>query len=277
MRSRGFTLLEVMIALALLGLGMVVLIKSAAGNIMSTEDAHMMGIATDLARGKMYEIEEILLKDGFTDTSQSQESEECFKDEGWPTVCYSYKVEEPKLPTMEQLQEHAQKQAENAAKAALGSAGSAGSAGLGSDGMAAFENSTLGGMMNMFGAFGGGKQDISAAQGAAVLQGQWAMFQDILKVSIRKVTLTVKWKVLGRDRDMKVVAFFTDAAAMDKVLNGMGSVDYNEQPGGGGGGSGGSGGSGGTGGTGGTGGRGGSSGTGSTGGRGDTGGGGRTP
>ena len=271
MKSRGFTLLEVMIALALLGLGMVVLIKSAAGNIMSTEDAHMMGIATDLARGKMYEIEEILLKDGFTDTSQSQESEECFKDEGWPTVCYSYKVEEPKLPTMEQLQEHAQKQAEEAAKAAAGSAGSAGSAALGSDGAAAFENSTLGGMMGMFGAFGGGKQDISAAQGAAVLQGQWAMFQDILKVSIRKVTLTVKWKVLGRDRDMKVVAFFTDAAAMDKVLNGMGSIDYTEQQGGGGGGSGGSGGSGGTGG------RGGSSGTGSTGGRGDTGGGGRTP
>ena len=49
--KRGFTLLEVMIALALLGLGMVVLIKSAAGNIFSTEDSRMMGIATDLARG----------------------------------------------------------------------------------------------------------------------------------------------------------------------------------------------------------------------------------
>ncbi|HTL33858.1 MAG TPA: hypothetical protein VL326_12070, partial [Kofleriaceae bacterium] len=41
----------------------------------------------------------------------------------------------------------------------------------------------------------------------------------------RKVTLTVKWKVLGHDRDMKVVAFFTDAAAMDKVLSGMGSQE----------------------------------------------------
>ena len=67
------------------------------------------------------------------------------------------------------------------------------------------------------------------------------MFQEILKVSVRKVTLTVKWKVLGRDRDMKVVAFFTDAAAMDKVLNGMGSQEYD--PNGGNGSSGGSGGS----------------------------------
>src|SRR5262245_21861898 len=113
--KRGFTLLEVMIALALLGLGMVVLIKSAAGNIFSTEDAHMMGIATDLARGKMYDIEEVLLKDGFTDSSQSQESEKCFDDEGWPNICYTYTVEEAKMPSFEQMQAMAQKQAEDAA------------------------------------------------------------------------------------------------------------------------------------------------------------------
>jgi hypothetical protein len=34
--------------------------KAAAGNIASSEEAHMMGVATDLARGKMYDIEEIL-------------------------------------------------------------------------------------------------------------------------------------------------------------------------------------------------------------------------
>src|SRR5262245_48089196 len=121
--KRGFTLLEVMIALALLGLGMVVLIKSAAGNIFSTEEAHMMGIATDLARGKMYDIEEILLKDGFSDTSQSQEDEKCFEDEGWPTICYSYTVDEAKLPSIDEMQAMGQKQAADAAKMAAGSAG----------------------------------------------------------------------------------------------------------------------------------------------------------
>jgi general secretion pathway protein I len=221
--KRGFTLLEVMVALALLGLGMVVLIKSAAGNILSTEEAHMMGIVTDLARGKMYDIEEILLKDGFTDTDQSDESEKCFEDEGWPSICYTYKVEEAKMPSIDQMQAMAQKKAEDAAKA--GSAGSAGSA-LGSDSLGGFENSAIGSMMGMMGMMGGGKQDITAAQGASLLQSQWSMFQEILKVSVRKVTLTMKYKVLGRERDMKVVAFFTDAAAMDKVLNGMGSQEY---------------------------------------------------
>jgi len=230
-KSRGFTLLEVMIALALLGLGMVVLIKSTAGNLFSTEEAHMMGVATDLARGKMYDIEEMLLKDGFTDTNQSQDSDKCFDEEGWPNICYSYKVEEPKLPSFDQLQEMAQKQAKDAlakgSAAALGSAG--GSAAMmmgGSDAaMGGFENSALGGMLGMMGSFGGGKQDITAAQGGSLIQSQYSMFQEILKVSVRKVTLTMKWKVLGRDRDMKVVAFYTDAAAMDKVLNGMGSQE----------------------------------------------------
>jgi general secretion pathway protein I len=217
-RTAGFTLLEVMLGLALLGLAMVVLIKFTAGNIFASEEAHMMGVATDLARGKMYDIEEVLLKDGFTDTDQSQESQECFDDEGWPSVCYSYKVEEPRLPSFDELQNMATKKAETLA-------GSAGSAGAGSAGdlmamgSGGFQNGALGGMLGMVGMFGG-SQDIDAAQGGAMIQGQYSMFQEVLKVSVRKVILTVKWKVLGRDREMQVVAFFTDPGAMNKTLLG---------------------------------------------------------
>ena len=224
--TRGFTLLEVMVGLALLGLGLVVLMKSAAGSIFNAEEAHMIGISTDLARAKMYDIEEILLKDGFTDTSQSQESEECFKDEGWPNVCYSYKVEEPKLPSYDELTQMAQGKAKSDAAQALGSAGSAGSAllsqlGSGDLGSAAggFENSMLGGMLGMFGASSG----IDAAAGASMIQSQYAMFQEVLKVSVRKVTLSMTWTVIGSKRDMKVVAFFTDPTAMKKTMLGQAS------------------------------------------------------
>ena len=41
--------------------------------------------------------------------------------------------------------------------------------------------------------------------------------------------MTLNWQVLGSDRDMKVVAFFTDAAGMDKVISGMGSQDLDDQ------------------------------------------------
>lgn len=220
-RARGFTLLEVMLGLALLGLALVVLIKSAAGSIFNAEQAHMLGIATDLARGKMYDVEEILLKDGFTDTDQSQTSEQCFDDEGWPSICYSYKVEEPELPSFDQLQQMAMAQA----------MGSGSGAGSGSAMLGGFENSQLGGIAGMMGMFGASGQSIDAAQGGALIQQQFQMFQDILKVSVRKVTLTLKWKVLGSDRDLKVVAYFTDPMAMDKVLNGMGASEIQDTSG----------------------------------------------
>ena len=241
---RGFTLLEVMIALALLGLGLVVLIKSAAGDIFNAQQAHMMGVATDLARAKMYQIEEKLMKDGFSDTELTEEDRP-FDEEGWPAVLYSYKVEVVELPAWDQLQAMAKGRCKESDSGTgtgtgTGAGASAGKSGTGSGEAVeegCFENSALGGMLSMFGGgFGGGGggsgsgkgPEADAAAGASFIQGQYQMFQQILKATIRKVTLTMKWKVLGSDRDMKVVAFFTDAAAMDKVINGMGSQDLPE-------------------------------------------------
>jgi general secretion pathway protein I len=217
-KQRGFTLMEVMVALALLGLGLVVLIKSAANNINAAEQSHMMGIATDLARGKMYDIEEILLKDGFTDTDQSQTDAKPFEEEGWPNIYYSYKVEQVEMPDFDALTAMAQGRAGSGSAAAIGSLGSGEGSAFGSDALSGFENSALGGMLGMF---GGAKGGVSGAEGAGLIQSQYSMFQDILKVSVRKVTLTVTWKVLGNDNSMKVVCYFTDPAAMDKVLHGL--------------------------------------------------------
>jgi general secretion pathway protein I len=218
----GFTLLEVMFALVLLGLALTVLIKSAAGNIFSAQQAHMMGVVTDLARGKMYDIEEKLLKDGFSDTEQ-HEDDLTFDAEGWPLIKYSYKIEVVELPSFDTL---------TAMAAGSGARPGSGSAGSGAD-ASSFSDSMLGGMLSQFGGLGGmgaagagkGSGDINASIGSAFVQSQYSMFQQILKDTIRKVTLTVNWQVMGSDRDMKVVAFFTDAASMDKVLNGMGSQE----------------------------------------------------
>jgi general secretion pathway protein I len=220
MRSkRGFTLLEVMLGLALLGLALTVLIKSAANSIFNAEQAHMMGVSTDLARGKMYDIEEKLIKDGFTDSDQS-ECDKTFADEGFANVHYCAKVEQVEMPDWDTLQAMAQGHAKAGSGSAAGSA--FGSGFLGSNSVGGFQNSMLGGMLSMF---GGGKKDVTGSQGGALIQGQYGMFQQILKVSVRKVTLTITYKVFGSDRDMKVVAFFTDAGAMDKVINGLGSQE----------------------------------------------------
>lgn len=231
---RGFTLLEVMLGLALLGLGLTVLIKSAAGDIFNAQQAHMMGVVTDLARGKMYDIEEKLLHDGFSDTEQ-HEDDQRFSDEGWPDIHYSYKVEVVELPGFEQLQAIIAGTGSGSGSA-HGAAGSGAGSGSGDEATGGFENSMLGGMLSQFGGLGGGagagagkgSADINSSIGGAFVQSQYMMFQQILKVTIRKVTLTVNYQVMGSDRDLKVVQFLTDAAAMDKVLNGTG---FNDLPG----------------------------------------------
>jgi general secretion pathway protein I len=249
--KRGFTLLEVMIALALLGFALVVLMRSTASNIQSSEAAHMMGIATDLARGKMYEIEETLIKDGFSDTDQSQLDPKPFDVEGWPDITYAYKVEVVEMPSYDVLMAMA-----NGQQVAMGSAAALGSAmgsakpslvgsdfstlqelGLGSnDPLSKFNNSALGGMLNMMGGLGAGAMSggngVLGANAGALIQTQYTMFQQILKVSLRKVSLTVGYKVLGVPREIKLVCFFTDPQAMDQILNGAGATDLGDTSGG---------------------------------------------
>ena len=261
-RQRGFTLMEVMIGLAIMGVALIVLIKSAGSSIYSAQQAHMIGVATDLSRYQMYEIEEKLLKDGFTETDQSEgdigeqetvtkfnpfdggvqtvtetktpHSGKCFDDQGWPNVCYAYKVEQVELPSFEELTKMAQGRAAGPPPG-VGSGSGAGSGEEQQQGNA-FENSALGGLLStMGGGFGGGGKggaDVESANSASFMQSQYTMVQQVLKVSIRKVTLVVWWQVVGHDQEMKTVAFFTDAAAMDKVLMGLGSQDLDDQSGG---------------------------------------------
>jgi prepilin-type N-terminal cleavage/methylation domain-containing protein len=218
---RGFTLLEVMIGLALLGFGLVVLIKSTTSNIVAAKRSQMIGIATDLSRSKMYDIEEKLLKEGFTETDQSEEDQE-FDDEGWPEIKYSYKVEQVELPSFDQLQALSTAKAAGSGSAAKDSADGSGK-GSGEEGepSGSFEDSTLGGIISMLGGgFAGGSQDVDARGGASFIQGYYQLVQEVLKASIRKVTLTVKFDVLGEANEITTVAFFTDAGGLDKGLLG---------------------------------------------------------
>ena len=227
----GFTLLEVMFGLALLGFALTVLIKSAADNIFSAEQAHMMGVATDLARGKMYDIEETAAQGRLHRHRAVARTTEAVLRRGLADDLVLVQDRAGRAADFDKLQAMAQAARARAFAARAGTTARRSAArrlGVrGSDALGGFQNSALGGMLSQFGGggAGGGGGGAGAMAGASFIQGQYSMFQEILKVSIRKVTLTVNWQVMGNDRDMQVVAFFTDAAAMDKVLNGIGSQE----------------------------------------------------
>ena len=63
-QTRGFTLLEVMVATAILGLGLTAILSAQAGAFATAAHARNLSVATTLARCKMGEIEEHLYRDG---------------------------------------------------------------------------------------------------------------------------------------------------------------------------------------------------------------------
>jgi prepilin-type N-terminal cleavage/methylation domain-containing protein len=217
----GFTLLEVMLALAILSITLVGLLGRATGNVRLTQEVAMRGTVAALARGQMYEIEDQLLREGFQETEQTLEDD--FGDQGWPDIRWQAVIEKVELPGLGSLQ-------------ALQEGGGEGT---GEEGAASGEQAG-GGVIGQFLSMGGGGtgtgEDTSVD--ASFISSQFEILRQVLEASIRKVTLTVTWEVGKEEQTMVVACYFTDPAAMQKVLPGVGALaggggEGEESPGGG--------------------------------------------
>lgn len=195
--TAGFTLLEVMIALAILLGGLVMVIGATADNIRDSERAHYMGVATDLARGKMYELEAVLLDEGFQE--MNQELEGTFEEQGWERIRWKAEIIKIELPELSQIQA----MQEQGAQAIAETGEEMGGGLLGTEGASAAEETMQGGGM--------------AGGLVSLLYGQ---VKGILEQGIRKVILTVEWEVMGNEEDMVVVCYFTNPAVVQSVVGG---------------------------------------------------------
>jgi general secretion pathway protein I len=100
----GFTLLEVMVALAILASTLVVLLQIITNNVRATNHAKLTTAATLLARAKMTDIEDGVLENGFSTDNETAKG--TFKDQGFPDFSWDSIIERIELPTdMKQLAE----------------------------------------------------------------------------------------------------------------------------------------------------------------------------
>lgn len=95
-QPRGFSLLEVMVGLAILAVGLVSIIGINAGTLRSHAYAKHLTVATMLARSKMADIESHFLQEGFT-SSFDQTMEGDFSEEGWRTFRWKAEIVVPDL------------------------------------------------------------------------------------------------------------------------------------------------------------------------------------
>jgi general secretion pathway protein I len=92
-RAGGFTLLEVMVALAILAASLVAISEVVGGALRNHVRARQLDVATVLARGKMVELQAGFERKGFRDFDESEEG--TFEAEGHPEVRWKVEVRRP--------------------------------------------------------------------------------------------------------------------------------------------------------------------------------------
>lgn len=203
-RPRGFTLLEVLVAVSILGLGLTVILSSQAGLFASTQRVEHLTHSSNLLRCKMSEVELELMQLGFP-LIEKTERGSCCGDEPPTTYTCEWSVQAIELP------QPATFAAEESGSATDGS-GEPGSPELGqlSSLMSGISSS---GQPTSF-------SDISEALSEAMPEGGGLMqmavgmvyptLKPMLEASIRKVTVHVRWREGRREQELTAVQYVTN-------------------------------------------------------------------
>lgn len=180
--ERGFTLLEVLVALAILGLSLSSMLSAQVDAMRATRYAQGLTAASFLAEYQLIEIEWQMREDGWVEQDQTFEGD--FGDEEWPDMRYVCVVDFIELPEYNQLVE-AKTDADNATDGDDGLVQDAGDEAFGALGLV------------------------------------WPVVKAAIESSIRKAQCTVYWTDGKLEHDVTVATFWTDPTALD-ALPGMG-------------------------------------------------------
>ncbi len=219
--SRGFTLLEVLVAIAILGLGLTAILGAQAGLFASATRAEKLTVASNLVRCQMEETERKLIREGLPYLDDTGEGD-CCDDVGDTIDGYRCETKIGRVT----LPEPRGMAAEDA-----GAEDSSG-ADMGPLGMLA----QLQEAQAAPGATGAGSlQDIAQTLGkGAAVDGMGPMvmgmvypdLKPLLEASIRRVTVTVKWTEGVMNRELPVTQFvaYPQMGGLDETDAGLPEV-----------------------------------------------------
>ncbi len=223
--SRGFTLLEVLMAVAILGLGLSVLLGAQTGLFASASRAEHISVATGLARCRVSELELELLQKGFPLIDQESDGDCCMGEPSDGFDC-SWKVQRVELPDPSEMNPAGDGGLDLSTDAL-----SSGALGAGSNPMSALlsleqgsgsalgEKPDLGALATeLTGSMGG-----TDAIAGIVMGFVYPTLKPMLEASIRKVIVSVRWREGSRERTLGVTYYVTDpkqAAAASEEAEG---------------------------------------------------------
>lgn len=186
--AAGFTLLEVMIAMAVLAVSMTSLMTSQMQNLRATRQAQQLTAIAFLAEYQLIETEYIVRKEGGW-VLEDKNYEGAFADLGWPEIRYKCLVDFILIPDFSKLRAAKDESKRNQAAAA------------GSDSTLYYQNA--------------GDKAFSA------LGLVWPMVKQAIEKSIRKVKCTVFWKDGTIPNEYSIYTFWADPEKL-KTIPGLG-------------------------------------------------------
>lgn len=225
--ARGFTLLEVMVAVAILGLGLTTIFAAQAGAFASAGHARNLSVATGLVRCRMSELETSLKVEGFQELDVVDQSGPCCEGEEHPKFSCSWRIEKLELPE--------ERLGELDLNAGLdlntpGGSGSPGGAGnIDPLELAASAPSGAMGLMGLLGKTQAGSQsdisevaqtmagdDADGAMGGIAEFVMGMVYPDLRTAFVegtRKITVTIAWTEGSKEHAIDVTQWIVDARA----------------------------------------------------------------
>src|SRR5262249_55859495 len=200
-RRAGFTLLEVIVSLAILGLALMAIFDLNAGAVAMHAYTKKLTVASLLARSKMIDIEQELYDKGFNNDDEEKSGD--FSDEGWSSFKWRGKILAPKTQGVSpELPGSAifniPLTGDGAKNSPLGllfgsSSSSSGSASTSSTGTAPTPQNVF---TSALASAGSSISSSTSALGpaAGLMQGQFNQMVDQLTKAVREVHLTVSWR-----------------------------------------------------------------------------------
>jgi general secretion pathway protein I len=217
----AFTLLEVMVAVAILGIALTAIFSSEAGAIRVAARARFTTTATLLARCKMAEIEEQIARDGLPAVSAHGTDQCCDEGDIEGFEC-EWEIGRIVLPDQAEIGAEGGDETTGGALAGLvgTEGGEAAAAGAALTGPPAVEDIMSGAMM------GGGGGDMVAE---LALQYAFPILKPQIEEQVRRARVTVRWHEGEEEQSFDVVQFLiaeqppaaATQQAADQVIQGM--------------------------------------------------------
>lgn len=187
-RARGFTLLEVMVAMAILAMSLTAAFEVVGGALQNHLRTRELELATMLARAKLAEVEAKYEEEGFRDFDQSEEG--TFEDEGHPEIRWTAATVKPTLELGAEGVVKAFTGAEGGLESLLAQMGGAPTAGQGGASSASGPQAAASPL---------------AAATTAMLQSALPVLGEQIKKGVRQLRLTIAWQDGARQESFTVV------------------------------------------------------------------------